>query len=216
MARTRRNPESRRSELIDAATKLFFSRGYTATSIRDILDAVDDRTASPSVFYYYFESKEAIYQAVLQRYTDRYLQGISAAAAEHADDPDGLMACIARLFMGTLAADGHGDEAVASPGNLLFSLRLKADLTRRFIEVWELFIRAKGWCGTDDEDVHQAAVFIAGGIGEMVFDFGYVRGKEGRDPAALMDRMVDFCGGVLGVGDADRERYRRIVHGQLD
>ena len=51
MARTRRNPESRRSELIDAATKLFFSRGYTATSIRDILDAVDDRTASHSVFY---------------------------------------------------------------------------------------------------------------------------------------------------------------------
>ena len=50
MARTRRNPESRRSELIDAATKLFFSRGYTATSIRDILDAVDDGTASPSVF----------------------------------------------------------------------------------------------------------------------------------------------------------------------
>lgn len=42
--------ESRQNQLIDAATTLFFSKGYTNTSVRDILDEANDRTSSPSVF----------------------------------------------------------------------------------------------------------------------------------------------------------------------
>jgi len=47
--------ENRQNQLIDAATTLFFSKGYTNTSVRDILDEANDRTSSPSVFYYYFD-----------------------------------------------------------------------------------------------------------------------------------------------------------------
>ena len=56
MPRRRQDPTIRRSELIDAASRLFLSKGYAATSVRDILDEVGNRTASPSVFYYYFTS----------------------------------------------------------------------------------------------------------------------------------------------------------------
>lgn len=65
MPRKRQDPTIRRGELIDAASRLFLSKGYAATSVRDILDEVGNRTASPSVFYYYFKSKEEIYQVVL-------------------------------------------------------------------------------------------------------------------------------------------------------
>ena len=66
MPRRRQDPTIRRGELIDAASRLFLSKGYAATSVRNILDEVGNRTASPSVFYYYFKSKQDIYVAVME------------------------------------------------------------------------------------------------------------------------------------------------------
>ena len=51
MGRKKKDTNSRKKQLVDAATKLFFSKGYTDTSVRDILNETNDRTASPSVFY---------------------------------------------------------------------------------------------------------------------------------------------------------------------
>ena len=90
--------ESRQNQLIDAATTLFFSKGYTNTSVRDILDEANDRTSSPSVFYYYFESKEAIYRAVLRRYSERYVKSVQDAIDTHKDDAQSLMAQVTSLF----------------------------------------------------------------------------------------------------------------------
>ena len=215
MPRRRQDPTIRRGELIDAASRLFLSKGYAATSVRDILDEVGNRTASPSVFYYYFKSKEEIYQAVLRRHSERYLQAIDEVVARWEDDPDRLVMGVAPLFLATLTRGGRGNEAVSSAENLLLSLKLREDLTQRFVEVWELFIRAKGWRGTNEEDIRQAAVFVAGGIGEMVYDLNYAR--EGNDdPSPLMDRMVDFCAGVLGAPEAERQRYKGVIHAYLD
>lgn len=124
MPRRRQDPTIRRSELIDAASRLFLSKGYAATSVRNILDEVGNRTASPSVFYYYFKSKEEIYQAVLRQHSERYLQAIDEVVARWEDDPDRLMMGVAPLFLATLTRDGRGNETVSSTENLLFSLKL--------------------------------------------------------------------------------------------
>ena len=47
MGRKKKDTNSRKKQLVDAATKLFFSKGYTDTSVRDILNETNDRTASP-------------------------------------------------------------------------------------------------------------------------------------------------------------------------
>ena len=67
---------SRRAEYIDAASRLFLVKGYKGTSVRDILSAVGD--SSPSVFYYYFSSKESIYRAVIESLAVRYIERIDA------------------------------------------------------------------------------------------------------------------------------------------
>ena len=62
MKRTVKKPEERRSELIACAQKLFFSEGYESTSVRDIVDEVG---VAKGTFYYYFESKRAILEALV-------------------------------------------------------------------------------------------------------------------------------------------------------
>lgn len=68
--RKRQDPTIRQNVFLDAAEKLFFSKGYEQTSITDILKAVGD--VSPSVFYYYFSSKEEIFKATMRRFVETH------------------------------------------------------------------------------------------------------------------------------------------------
>jgi AcrR family transcriptional regulator len=63
MARIVKAPDERRSELIACAQKLFYSKGYESTSVRDIVDEVG---VAKGTFYYYFDSKQAILEAVVE------------------------------------------------------------------------------------------------------------------------------------------------------
>ncbi|MBR1820407.1 MAG: TetR/AcrR family transcriptional regulator [Clostridia bacterium] len=54
----------KRAQILDAAEKLFFEKGYDRTSVQDILDALG---MSKGGFYHYFDSKEAVLRAVSER-----------------------------------------------------------------------------------------------------------------------------------------------------
>ncbi len=53
-----------REHILDAAERLFAAQGFTATTIKHIGHAAGVNTA---LLYYYFEDKERLYRAVLQR-----------------------------------------------------------------------------------------------------------------------------------------------------
>ena len=59
-----REKEQRREYIIDAAEKLFFSRGYDNVSMNEIADAVGMNKAT---LYLYFENKDALYFAIVLR-----------------------------------------------------------------------------------------------------------------------------------------------------
>jgi len=59
-----KDPEERKQELIDTAERLFMTKGYDQTAISDIVREV---TVSQGAFYYYFESKEDVFVAVLEK-----------------------------------------------------------------------------------------------------------------------------------------------------
>ncbi len=52
----------RRSQLLDVATRLFADRGYHQTSVSDVVTGCG---VGKGVFYWYFESKEALFVAIL-------------------------------------------------------------------------------------------------------------------------------------------------------
>ena len=59
--------EERRREIVEAAKKLFLSKGYEATSTVDIMNAVG---IAKGTLYYHFSSKEEILDALLCEMTD--------------------------------------------------------------------------------------------------------------------------------------------------
>jgi len=69
----------RRDAFLDVAERLIRTRGYEQTSIQDILDELD---ASKGAFYHYFDSKEALLEAVVERMTDAAMAVIAPIAAD--------------------------------------------------------------------------------------------------------------------------------------
>lgn len=78
MARPKKDPNIKRKIFIESASKLFFEKGYDQTSIQDILREVGRGSSlSPSVFYYYFQSKDDLFEAMVQEYIEEHVQNIT-------------------------------------------------------------------------------------------------------------------------------------------
>ena len=58
--------EMKRSQILDAAEKVFLERGYDHTSVQDLLDVLG---MSKGGFYHYFDAKETVLRAVSERRT---------------------------------------------------------------------------------------------------------------------------------------------------
>src|ERR1700719_3228369 len=71
----------RREAFVEAAQRLMQSKGFEQMSIQDVLDELD---ASRGPFYHYFDSKQALLEAVVNRMVDAGL----AAVAPVVEDPD--------------------------------------------------------------------------------------------------------------------------------
>lgn len=64
MTRIVKDPLVRRSEILDAAERLMAARGYEQMAIQDI---VDELQIAKGTVYHYFNSKEAILEALVER-----------------------------------------------------------------------------------------------------------------------------------------------------
>ena len=63
--------EERKDEILNAAEKLFATKGFDNTSTGDILEAVG---IARGTLYYHFKSKEEILDGVIERITNRLMQ----------------------------------------------------------------------------------------------------------------------------------------------
>lgn len=57
------HPPHVRQRLLDAALQLFSSKGYAATSVRELVEAAG---VTKPVLYYYFKNKEGLYLALME------------------------------------------------------------------------------------------------------------------------------------------------------
>jgi len=77
-----KDPEVRKNELVDAAEDLFKEKGYSNTSVADIVNKVG---VAHGLFYYYFDSKEDVIDSIVQRMVDEFVLSINRII-----DDDGL------------------------------------------------------------------------------------------------------------------------------
>ena len=85
MARpVKKEPEQWKNEILDAAQKLFLSKGYEETSVSDIMK---EAGGAKGMFYRFFESKEEAMQALGDR---MFLQNNPFEAVKGRTDLNGL------------------------------------------------------------------------------------------------------------------------------
>jgi AcrR family transcriptional regulator len=100
-------PIEARQRISEAAFRLFGQKGYTRTSIQDIADAAE---VKKSIVYYYFDSKEGLYQALLTesgRHLREFLeQAVESAAPTRKKGGEAQLTAIAETLI-SLARDNR-------------------------------------------------------------------------------------------------------------
>ena len=189
--------EERRHQLLDTATAAFAEHGYHTTSVADIVDRVG---VGKGVFYWYFESKEALFLEVLARAQDD-LRGAQGAPT---DDPDPLR----RLELGIRSSLTWLE---ANRGVLvIFQLAATDD---RFVGV----LRAGEAAMADELAGHLKEAIVAGRIPDgdpQVLAYAVLGaidalartflGREGAWDEGVADTAVAFCLGGLMANRATR------------
>ena len=82
---------ARRQEIIDAAAEIFREKGYAATSIQDVADAVDILKGS---LYYYIDSKDDLLFEVIQEAHIGALANLERSKEEHGSALEKLRAFV--------------------------------------------------------------------------------------------------------------------------
>jgi AcrR family transcriptional regulator len=118
-----RKKERTRRQLAEAAAELFYERGYAATTVDDIVAAVD---VSPRTFFRYFPTKEDLVVALGATSLDLFLEALRGRPAG-----ESLHAAVVAAVDQTLAA---GWEDTTKVRSFLALIRETPQLRARWLE----------------------------------------------------------------------------------
>jgi AcrR family transcriptional regulator len=120
---TERNKSRTRRELAEAASRLFLERGYSSTTVQDIVDAVD---VSPRPFFRYFPCKEDVVTAIARLSMDDSIDHL----AEH--EPSEPISRVLRAMMTASLSQVDEDPVAARAFQVM--LRDTPTLRGRWLE----------------------------------------------------------------------------------
>lgn len=190
---------ARRSEILDAAEKLFGTKGYDATSTGDILRELG---IARGTLYYHFKSKEDILDAMI----DRLTQALAARAAEVLDRKDIPVLQRLTLMMQSLQVNnGVGHEIMSQvhkPQNALMHQKMQERMLTAVVPLVTSLLqeaREEGLCQTRyPEEVTEMTLLYA----STVFDELSGLSEEKRQEKVLafiynLERLLQMPEGSL-------------------
>ncbi|RAZ84569.1 TetR/AcrR family transcriptional regulator [Mesorhizobium hawassense] len=166
MPRIIKHPELRREELLDHAQALFLTHGYDRASLNDVIAAAG---VSKGAFYHYFASKEALLEALAERFARQALAGVQKILDDPNLDPLGrlnaLMATSRQAKIETAPEAWALFETLFRPENLVLFHRINLAASKSFSPVLVQIIRQ----GLDDGTFR---TFDPEGVADIVMQFG--------------------------------------------
>ena len=130
--------EMRRKEILDAAEKLFYEKGYEATSVQDILDALQ---LSKGGFYHHFDTKMSVLEAICDRRAEAQFE---AAAQEIRTSREGTLERLNKLLSKLSLFEREEIPFIAMvlrvaymEGDLTLRERMKAVTVRLFLPLMD-------------------------------------------------------------------------------
>ncbi|MBU6367647.1 MAG: TetR/AcrR family transcriptional regulator [Gemmatimonadetes bacterium] len=156
----------RRAQILDAAATLIAERGFTSTSVDDVIKQA--RLSGKSHFYHYFKSKEELGYEVLNRQFERFAERGLAILREPMIDPLERLA----LFIDAVVAlqVEHGARRGSPFGNLAaemadahegFRVRIEAVFERWASQIRSLLWEARPQLHDDVDAVRLSRFIIA-------------------------------------------------------
>ena len=123
---------SRRDEIVEAARNLYETKGLDHTTVKDITEEVG---VTRSLFYHYFENKEAVTEAVLDDYVNDFVQLVYFwnESRERYNVRKALHDCVKMLRLGVFDKDSFRQDIVRNENASLylrFSARAAETLAR--------------------------------------------------------------------------------------
>lgn len=208
--RRHKEPEVRKSELLDAAQKLFIEKGYAKTTVTDILNV---HGLSKGVFYYYFKSKEEVMDAIIQRMVDDMVDHAKKVAADPGMTPP-------QKIFAILTGRGQSEEMIKDKENMARQFHevqnaemhqkcLALSIKRLAPVMARVFREDDGQttCSTDYL-LESFTLFLT--AGQVIFDEGIFQWSEEeriRYAAALLEMMEKTLGVPAGYFDELKKKF---------
>ena len=182
---------NRRAELIRAAGRLFVDKGFDATTIRDIADAVGMRSGSP---FYHFKSKQDMLKAVMIEGLTAALEAQQAALAG-LKEPEEKFRALVQSHLRIILED-HTEFPV-----LLYEWRALSEESRaeviavkdRYEAVWQPVLRELKKAGRIADDGKVARLLLFGALNWVV---QWYRPGGGSGIEQIAERAIELflCG----------------------
>lgn len=176
--RRHKEPEVRKSELLDAAQKLFLEKGYAKTTVTDILNV---HGLSKGVFYYYFKSKEEVMDAIIQRMADAMVDQAKKIVA----DPD--LTPPQKIFA-ILTGQGQAEELIKDKEKMVHQFHevTNAEMHQKSLvlgikclaPVMAQILKEDKGTVTFSTDYPQETVALFLAAGQVIFDEGLFQWSE--------------------------------------
>jgi AcrR family transcriptional regulator len=190
-------PKSKRSRdsILEAAARLFRQQGYSATTLRQIADMAETRAGS---IYYYFDSKEAILDEVLEQGLHRIFEAVKTALkkAGNVTHRRRIGLAIETHLAALLEASDFTSANIRIYGQLPEHLKKRhRPLRRAYAKYWDrLFLDARraGEIRADIEIV-PLRIFVLGALNWTVEWFSFSK-KEAVRKLARRTELLIFDG----------------------
>jgi AcrR family transcriptional regulator len=202
------NPETytvKRDVFVDVAQLLITTRGYASFSVQDVLDAAN---ASKGAFYHYFDAKDQLVDAVVNRMADQ----AAATVQPILDDPDrSAVDKLEALFRGMAQFKAERKDLVLgilriwlSDDNLVVREKLRRIVVLRLVPWLEGIVRqgvAEGTFTSHDPDrLARVLATLVQGMSELASELWVARQS---DTVSLEEVQRTFA--------AYQEAFERIV-----
>jgi AcrR family transcriptional regulator len=144
----------RRDAFLDVAQRLIQTKGYEAMSVQDVLNELE---ASKGAFYHYFDSKQALVEAVIERIADI---GLTAVAPVLADPNLPALRKLEKVFAGIAQFKAERKELMVaiievwkSDANAIVREKLRRLSATRMLPLFSLVVRQ----GVEEGTFHVAS-----------------------------------------------------------
>ena len=184
----------RREAFLDVAQRLVQTKGYDAMSIQDVLNELE---ASKGAFYHYFDSKQALLEAIVERFADSSMAPLSPIL----NDPDvPALRKLEQVFAGIARAKAEQKELMLaimeiwrSDGNALVREKVRRLSQRLLLPLLTTVVRQgvdEGTCHVSSPD--ETATVLLGlmsGFQEVALDL-FIARQAGTVPFEAVERSI--------------------------